>query len=264
MDYRYGREEMKRLWSEEAKLQSMLDVEASIARAHAKAGNIPQEAAEAITRAANTSKVTVLRMNEIEDQIKHDIMALAKALSEQCGDAGKYVHLGATSNDIIDTANALLIKRSMDIIIGDLKELTHVLGARAKEHRNTVMMGRTHGQPAVPITFGLKMAVFAAETLRHIKRGEEIRARCCPGKLMGAVGTGAALGDKALELQHRVMEDLGLYPEEAPTQLVGRDRYAEMVNYLALVASSMERSARLLLYRAVSTRARVRCSNSCK
>ncbi|MCK4718169.1 MAG: adenylosuccinate lyase, partial [Thermoplasmata archaeon] len=241
LDYRYGREEMKRLWSAEAKLQSLLDVEAALARAHAKVGNIPTEAADAISAAANTSLVTVERVDAIEDEIKHDIMALAKALSEQCGDAGRYVHLGATSNDIIDTGNAMLIRSSMNIILADLKDLAHAFASRAKEHRDTVMMGRTHGQPAVPITFGLKMAVFAAEVLRHIERGEEVMGRCCAGKIMGAVGTGSALGPKVMAIQKAVMDDLHLYSEEAPTQLIGRDRYAEMTNYLALVATSLER-----------------------
>ncbi|MDG6219933.1 MAG: adenylosuccinate lyase [Candidatus Thermoplasmatota archaeon] len=241
LDYRYGRKEMKRLWSAEAKLQAMLDVEAALARAHAQLGNIPKEVADEITSIANTSRVTVERVDEIEGEIKHDIMALAKAMSEQCGDAGKYVHLGATSNDIIDTSNAIIIRDSIEIITSDLKELAVALADRAEEHRDTVMMGRTHGQPATPVTFGLKMAVFAAEVLRHIQRAEEIKTRCCAGKIMGAVGTGAGLGPKAVEIQDIVMKELGLYAEEAPTQLVGRDRYAEALNFMALVVSSLEK-----------------------
>ncbi|MCD6461740.1 MAG: adenylosuccinate lyase [Thermoplasmata archaeon] len=244
LEYRYGRDVMKNIWNREAKLEAMLSVEAALARAHAEVGNIPREAAEEIERAASSGKVTPERVAEIEGEIRHDIMALVKALAEQCGgDAGKYVHLGATSNDIIDTANALLIKKSLDVIRKDLVALARTLADRAVEHRDTVMLGRTHGQPAVPITLGLKLAVYAAEVIRHIERLDQLRPRICVGKMMGAVGTGAGLGEKAWEIQKRTMDRLGLGVEEAPTQIVGRDRYGEMFNLMALIASSLEKYA---------------------
>ncbi|HDH45065.1 MAG TPA: adenylosuccinate lyase, partial [Thermococcus sp.] len=146
IDYRYGSEEMKRIWEEENKLQKLLDVEAALARAHAQLGNIPEESAKIISERANTKWVRVKRVQEIEEEIHHDIMAVVKALSEVCGEHGKYIHLGATSNDIIDTANALLIKESLEIVLNDLKELRTILKSLAKEHKYTVCIGRTHGQ----------------------------------------------------------------------------------------------------------------------
>ncbi len=244
IDYRYGREEMKRIWSREGRLQAMLDVEAALAEAHAGVGNIPREAAEEIKRKATLEHVSPEEVDALEREIRHDIMAMVKVLASRCeGDAAKYVHLGATSNDIIDTANALLIKKSLKIIKKGLVDLAVVLGKRAEEHRHTVMLGRTHGQPGLPITFGLKMTVFAAEILRHIERLEEAEKRLCAGKMMGAVGTGAGFGEKAFEIQSMVMEKLGLIPEEAPTQVVGRDRYAELYSLMALIAASLEKMA---------------------
>ncbi|MEM4293689.1 MAG: lyase family protein, partial [Thermoplasmata archaeon] len=170
IDYRYGREEMKRIFEENSRLEYMLRVEGALALVHAEFGNIPPEMAEKINEMATREHVRLERVKEIEREIKHDVMALVKALSEVSGEAGKYVHLGATSNDIIDTANALQIKDGLEIILKGLGELRQVLLALAKEHRDTVMIGRTHGQHALPITFGLKMAVFATEIARHEER----------------------------------------------------------------------------------------------
>ncbi len=243
IDFRYGRAEMKALFSEEEKLRQMLWVEAALARAHAAVGNIPKEAADAISRAAKGGEVTVARVNEIEARISHDVMAIVTALSEASGDAGRYVHLGATSNDITDTATALQIRKSLDLLEDSLKGLREALLDLAERHRDTVMLGRTHGQAAVPITFGLKMAVYALEVDRHLERLFQARPRVCVGKMTGAVGTGAPLGPKALEIQAEVMEDLGLGVEEAASQIVGRDRYVELVALLANVAASCEKFA---------------------
>jgi len=241
IEYRYGREEMKRIFSEEAKLQAMLDVEAALARALAKVGRVPVSAAKAITSKASTRIVKVQRVNAIEREISHDIMSVVRALSEQCGEAGGYVHLGATSNDIIDTATALQLKSAMTIIIKDCRQLRDSMLVLAAKYRRTPMVGRTHGQFAVPVTFGLKMAVFAMEMQRHIERLEQAEPRVCVGKLAGAVGTGAALGKDALKVQDLLMRELGLGTEEAATQLVGRDRYAELVMIFANIAASIER-----------------------
>ncbi|MEK6851865.1 MAG: lyase family protein, partial [Candidatus Thermoplasmatota archaeon] len=215
LDFRYGRKPMKDVFSEDAKLQRMLAVEVALARAHAAVGNIPAKAAEDIRKAATLRSVTVDRVAQLEQEIGHDVMALVLALSEKAGDAGKYVHLGATSNDITDTALALQLKDALALIEEDLDQLKAALLSLARKHRKTVMLGRTHGQAAVPLTFGLKMAVFALEVQRHLERLRESRPRICVGKMSGAVGTGAAFGPKALEIQELAMKDLGIGYEEA-------------------------------------------------
>ncbi|WP_087035302.1 adenylosuccinate lyase [Thermococcus litoralis] len=243
IDYRYGSEEMKRIWEEENKLQKLLEVEAALARAHAKLGNIPEESARIISERANTKWVKVERVKEIEAEIHHDIMAVVKALSEVCGEHGKYVHLGATSNDIIDTANALLIKESLEIVLKDLRELRSILKNLAKEHKHTVCIGRTHGQHAVPTTYGMKFAIWLDEIQRHIDRIEEAKERILVGQMSGAVGTMASFGEKGLELQRLVMEDLGLKPARISNQIIQRDIYAELMGILALIASTLDKIA---------------------
>ena len=244
IDFRYGREEIKRIFSEEAKLGYLLKVEGALAIAQAKVGNIPKEVAEEISRKASLKFVSLDRVKEIERQIKHDIMAVAKALSEVCeGDAKKFVHLGATSYDIVDTANALQFKDALSIIEKDLEELKRTLLSLAKKHKETIMLGRTHGQHSIPITFGLKMAGYAMEVERHIERLRESKKRLLVGKMLGAVGTGAAFGEKALDIQEYVMEELGLRAEDVPTQIVCRDRYVELAGLFVNISSSMEKFA---------------------
>ena len=211
IDFRYGRKEIKEVFGEKSKLQYLLDVEAAIAREHAKIGNIPKKAADEISKKASVKFVKVGRVKEIEKETRHDIMAITKALSEVCsGDAGKYVHLGATSYDIVDTANALQFSESTDFIKRELKELRKNLVNLAKEHKKTIMHGRTHGQFSIPITFGLKMAVYAIEVDRHLERMHECKSRVLVGKMSGAVGTGAAMGKHILKIQELVMRDLKL------------------------------------------------------
>ncbi|MCJ2513643.1 MAG: adenylosuccinate lyase [Candidatus Thermoplasmatota archaeon] len=244
LDYRYGRKELKDIFSENKKLQYLLDVESALARAHAKLGNIPQKAADEITKKATTKFVKIKRVNEIETETKHDIMAVTKALSELCdGDAGKYIHLGATSYDIVDTANALQFAESTTFIQKGLKELRSTLVNLSKKHKKTVMLGRTHGQHTIPITFGLKMAGFAMEIERHLERLFECKSRLLIGKLSGAVGTGAALGDKALKIQEEMLINLRLGVEDVSTQIVCRDRYNELLCILANISTSMEKFA---------------------
>jgi adenylosuccinate lyase len=244
LDYRYGRKELKDIFSENKKLQYLLDVESALARAHAKLGNIPQKAADEITKKSTTKFVKIKRVNEIEAETKHDIMAVTKALSELCdGDAGKYIHLGATSYDIVDTANALQFAESTTYIQKGLKELRSTLVNLSKKHKKTVMLGRTHGQHTIPITFGLKMAGFAMEIERHLERLFECKSRLLIGKLSGAVGTGAALGDKALKIQEEMLINLKLGAEDVSTQIVCRDRYNELLCILANISTSMEKFA---------------------
>jgi adenylosuccinate lyase len=244
LDYRYGRKEIKDIFGEKRRLQYLLTVEAALARAHANVGNIPKEAAEEISKKATTSKVKVKRVTEIEKETKHDIMAVTKALAEICeDDAGKYIHLGATSYDIVDTANALQFVEATTILSKQLKQLRSALLNLAKKHRKTVMLGRTHGQHTIPITFGLKMAGYAMEVDRHLERLHELKSRLFIGKLSGAVGTGAALGEHALELQRIMLTDLKLGIEDVSTQIVCRDRYNELLGLLANIATSMEKFA---------------------
>ena len=243
IDYRYGSEEMRRIWDEENKLQKLLEVEAALARAHAKLGSIPEESAKIISERANTKWVKLKRVKEIESEIHHDIMAVVKALSEVCGEHGKYVHLGATSNDIIDTANALLIKESLEIVENDLREIRSILKNLAREHKYTVCIGRTHGQHAVPTTYGMKFAIWLDEVQRHLDRILELKERVLVGQMSGAVGTMASFGEKGLEIQRLVMEDLGLKPARISNQIIQRDVYAELMMVLALIASTLDKIA---------------------
>lgn len=243
LDFRYGRPQMEQIFDEETRLQKLLDVEAALALAQAAVGNIKQDHADIIKKTASTRYVKLERVREIDHQINHEITAVIRALSEQCGESGKYIHIGATSNDILDTAQALQMRDSIKLVNADLDALKKTLAKRAKEHRETIMVGRTHGQFALPITFGLKMANFALEVHRHQERLKECSARVLVGKMSGAVGTGAGFGPKALEIQKNVMQQLGLGVEESPTQIVARDRYVELMSVLANIATSVEKFA---------------------
>ena len=242
LDYRYGRKDMKAIFYEESRLQYQMDVEAALARAHAKLGTITEEQAKEIGRVANLDIVKIDRVKEIESETRHDVMAMVKAMTEQCkGDAGKFVHYGATSNDIVDTATALQIKAAIEIIQKDVDSFIVTLAKLAKRERDTIEIGRTHAQFAIPITFGFKIAGYVAEMLRHRERLQQVKPRACAGKMAGAVGTGAALGKNFFKIQETVMDDLGLAYEPAATQVVGRDRYTELICLIANIATSLER-----------------------
>ncbi len=243
MDYRYGRDHMKHIFSEENRLRILMEVEATLTEAHAVVGNIPSDAPEQIWNAIRSGQVKLERVKEIEAEIRHDLMSVVKALSEQSGDAGKYIHLGATSYDIIDTANALQLKQAIRLLKKDLRVLENTLATLATRHKDLVMIGRTHGQFAVPITFGLKLAVFAMETHRHLERLNEAESRICAGKMSGATGSMAALGEHAMEIQDYVMNKLELSIEEAATQIVQRDRMTEYVLILSNLSASIEKFA---------------------
>ena len=182
-------------------------------------------------------------MKAIEKEIKHDIASLVRALSEACGSSGAYVHLGATSYDIVDTANSMQLKDASDIIKKKLANLKRVLQKKAAQYKDTVMIGRTHGQHALPITLGFKFAVWGYEVSRHINRLEECRNRLLVGKMSGAVGTQASLGEHAMCIQELVMKQLGLHVAEISTQILQRDRYAEFICILSMIASSLENFA---------------------
>jgi len=241
IETRYGRAEIKKIFEEENKLQRMLDVEAALAIAHSNLGNIPKKDAVAISKRTNTRYVKLSRVNEIESKINHDVMAVVKALSEKCGKSGKYVHLGATSNDILDTALALQLKDFFVFLEDDLKRLKKILLKLANKHKNTICIGRTHGQHAIPTTYGLKFAIYATEVQRHIDRMYESKDRILVGKMNGAVGTGAAFGKKGIQIQNLVMKKLNLKSVLVSNQVVQRDRHAEFLLNLALIAQTLNK-----------------------
>jgi adenylosuccinate lyase len=234
---------MLKIFDEETRVQKLLDVEAALALAHAEVGNIPKKDAEKIAEIASTKYVKVERVKAIEKEIKHDIASLVRALSEVCGSSGAYVHLGATSYDIVDTANALQLKDALGLIEEKLSDLKGILQKQAAQYKGTIMIGRTHGQHALPITLGFKFAVWGYEVNRHIERLNECKKRVLVGKISGAVGTQAGLGEHAEQIQELVMKRLGLHAAEISTQIVQRDRYAELVCIYAMVASSLENFA---------------------
>jgi len=241
LEFRYGRAPVRELFSRGARLERALRVEAALALAEASAGMVPADAANAIDRAAHLSQVPIETVDELERTLRHDVMAITRALAEAAGPAGRWVHFGATSADITDTALALELKESAAVLRTDLTELARSLAGLARKHRATPEVGRTHGQHGVPISFGYKMAVAAAEVARHRDRLDQLIPRLAVGKMAGAVGTGAGFGPHASEVEADVMRRLGLSADEAPTQIVGRDRIAEFTNFLALVASTAER-----------------------
>jgi len=240
---RYGTPEMKRIFEEETRVQKMLDVEAALAWAHAEVGNIPREDAEKVAATASTKHVKLSRIKQIEREIKHDIASLVKALAEACGPSGAYVHLGATSYDIVDTATALQLKEALELIEKRLNNFEKILMEKALQYKNTLMMGRTHGQHALPITLGFKFAVWMREISRHIQRLRQCKERVLVGKMSGAVGVQAGLGQHAMKIQELVMQQLGIKPAEISTQIVQRDRHAELVCLVAMFASTLDNFA---------------------
>ena len=223
LDYRYGCEDFKHIWSELGRHERQLEVERALIWAHMQLGKVSKEDYEAVAAISNSTSVTKERVSEIEAETKHDIMALTKAMAEAAGEAGWCIHLGATSNDIVDTAVALQLRDSIVLLRDQLCLLIGVCADVAERERDTVMLGRTHGQAAVQITF------------------DEASPRISEGKFLGAVGTGAAQGVNARELQRLILTHLGLGVPLATTQVVGRDRYIEYVSWLANVAASCEK-----------------------
>jgi len=239
IEFRYGTREMKRIWTEESKLLYMLKVEAALATAEAQLHLIPQAAATKITAAAE--KVQVQRVREIEAVINHDVMAVVQAVAEQLSAEEDYVHYGATSSDILDTSLSLQLQDSLHILVTKLKKLRSVLATLADENKQRICAGRTHGQIAVPTTYGLRFAVWAMEIDRHLHRICEARSRIEVGQITGAVGTQAAFGERGIEVQVQTLELLGLRPVEVSTQVIQRDRYAEYVLLLANLATTLDK-----------------------
>ncbi len=241
IEYRYGRSIVKDIFSEENRLKVMLRVEAAVARAESDHGLIPGDAYPDIDRAVRENSVSLQRVKEIESEINHDVMAVVRALSEQCPVGGRYVHFGITSNDINDTATSIQMKTFNEILLNDLSDIMVTMIGLVKKYRDLPMLGRTHGQHASPITFGLKISVYLSEMSRHLDRIIEASKRAFAGKVSGPVGTGSSLGRDALKIQAEVMEYLGIYPEEGATQIVDRDRYIEYLSVLNGISVTMEK-----------------------
>jgi len=234
---RYTLPEMGRVWSEENKLANWLKIEVLACEAWAKLGRIPEEAVETIkARAA----FDIRRVREIENEVRHDVIAFLTSVAEYVGEESKYIHLGLTSSDILDTGLALQMRQATDLILEKVEGLTNAIGRQAKKHKYTLMMGRTHGVHAEPITFGLKMALWYTEMERNRRRVEQAREVVSYGKISGAVGTFANV-DPAVE--DYVCSSLGLKPCPVSTQVIQRDRHAEFMAALAVVASSLEKMA---------------------
>ncbi len=240
---RYGTPEMRAIFEEENRLQKMLDVEAALAWAHAEVGNIPREDAQKIIEAATTKSVKLSRVKKIESQIRHDVTSIVRALSEVAGSSGGYVHFGATSQDINDTATALQLKEAIQVLEKRLNAFEKVLLEKAQRYKRAIMIGRTHGQHALPITLGFKFAIWLRENARHIERLTQCRERLLVGKMSGAVGTMAGLGPSAQRIQELVMQKLGLRPADISNQIVQRDIHAEFISLLAIVASTLDKIA---------------------
>lgn len=244
IEFRYGTPEMKEVWESENKLQRMLDVESALAQAEGKLGIIPQEIADEIASKASTDFVKLERVNEIEAQTKHDIGALVKGLGEVCeNDAGEYVHFGATSNDVIDSSNSLLIRDSIEIIKDKVETLTKLMLKLAEENKFKVAVGRTHGQHALPITYGMKFGLWADELHRQYERLEHAEKNVCVAMMDGAVGTTAALGEDGWEIHKTVAEILELHPASITNQVVQRDNHVEYIMALANLASTLDKIA---------------------
>ena len=241
LDYRYGDQSFKKIWSNVGRHERQLEVERALVWAHLQLGRVSLEDYEKVASISNPTDVTIERVDAIEAETRHDIMALTKAMAEAAGDAGWCIHLGATSNDIVDTAVALQLRDSIVLLRSALCDLIAITANLAERERDTVMLGRTHGQAAVPITFGLKVAVWLDELRRHLIRLDQATPRIVVGKFLGAVGTGAAQGENARELQELILTHLGLGVPLATTQVVGRDRYVEYISWLANVATTVEK-----------------------
>ena len=244
IEFRYGTPEMKRIWEQENKQQRMLDIESALAQAEGELGIIPKEFADEIKAKANTKFVTVERVSEIEAETKHDIASLSKGLSEVCeGEAGEYVHFGATSNDIVDSSNSLLLKDSIEVLEEKIERLTKIILKLAEENKMKVCIGRTHGQHALPTTYGMKFAIWADELHRQYDRLLHAKENVCLGMMDGAVGTTAALGTQGWEVHKKVSEILGLKPAPITNQVLQRDNHVEFVATLANIATTLSKIA---------------------
>ena len=234
---RYTHPEMGRIWSEQRRYETWLQVELAAAQAMADAGIVPPDAARDL---AAKGAFDILRIEEIEKVTQHDVIAFTTAVAERVGPSARWLHFGLTSSDVVDTAQAVQMREACDVIRADLDALQAAIRTRAEEHRHTRMIGRTHGVHAEPMTFGLKLALWYSETARNIARVKRAREVVSVGKISGAVGTFAHL-DPAIEAD--VCRRLDLKPADISSQVIQRDRHAELLTVLAITAASLEKFA---------------------
>ena len=234
---RYTLPEMGALWSEQSKFQKWLDVEIAVCEVHAEMGTIPQDAVEEIKSRAS---FTVERINEIEKTTNHDVIAFTTNLAENVGEAARFIHYGLTSSDVVDTANALLLRDACDILLQKVDAFLEVLKERAFEFKDTPQIGRTHGIHAEPTSFGLTFALWYSEMRRNRKRLKRARKAISVGKISGAVGAFAHLDP---EVEENVCRRLGLKAAKVSTQIIQRDRYAEYLCTLGIIASTLDKIA---------------------
>jgi len=234
---RYSRPEMARLWSQEAKYDAWLKVELAVCEVYAKRGVIP---ADALARIKAGACVDAARIDEIESKTRHDVIAFLTNLEESIGADSRYVHIGMTSSDVLDTALALQLQQACDVLLADLERFRAALRALALAHKDTLCVGRSHGIHAEPMVFGLKPALWYAEAGRNIERLERARNAVRVGKISGAIGTFAHVDP---DVEEEVCRLLGLEADPISTQVVQRDRHAELCAVLAIVAASLEKVA---------------------
>ena len=241
---RYGTKEMIEIFSEQKKIDYQLEIEGAAAISQSEIGIIPKTVGKKILKAATSGKITAKRIKQLEAKSDHDTAALVESLNEKCTkEVRPWIHYGLTSNDLVDTSNSMQMRDTLKIIEPKVGKLATILAQRAVKHGKIPAVGRTHGQHASIISFGLKFANWAAEMGKHVERIEEIKKRILICKTMGVVGTGSLMGAKSLEVQKRVAKRLKLYPAEVTTQVVPRERYAEYVFELALIGATLEKIA---------------------
>lgn len=233
---RYTRERMKKVWDEEYKFKKWLDVEIAVCEAWAEVGGIPTEAIPRIKEA----RVDTGRIKEILRVTHHDMTAFLRAVAETIGEESRFIHMGLTSSDVMDTALSLQMREASDILLEDIDEVIGILRDKAIEHKDTIMMGRTHGVHAEPITFGLKLAIWYEEMRRNRRRLEDAREEISYGKISGAVGTHATV---PIEVEEIALSKLGLKRDPVSSQIIQRDRHARFLTTLAIIASSLEKFA---------------------
>ena len=234
----FGTPEMREVWSEENRLRQHVDVEVALAQAEGELGVIPLETAEKIAERANAESIDLLELADEVVRLKHSFMATINTLQRQCGEAGEYIHYGATTQDIVDTATVLQLKQAFDIVQRDSRFVALELKKRAKQYQYTPMVGRTHGMQALPTTFGFKLAVWLDEFVRHLTRLNEIRERVLVGNISGAICTYASFGDKGPEVEQRALTLLGLNTPNIGWQ-AARDRFSEYASVIALISGTL-------------------------
>jgi 3-carboxy-cis,cis-muconate cycloisomerase len=238
----FGTSAMRDVFSDRALVARYVEVEVALAKAEARTGVIPQQAADEIAQRANAATLDVDKLREETDLVGYPILPVVHQLVKQCGEAGRYVHWGATTQDIMDTAVVLQMRDALSIVGDDIAALRGILAGMARKHRDTAMAGRTHLQQALPITFGYKAAIWLAMFDRHAARLEELKPRVLVGQFAGAAGTLASLGDKGFAVQAALCEELKL-GVPVSTWHVARDGFAEVINYLALVTGTLGKIA---------------------